>query len=276
MVDYLIVGSGLAGIAVAEQALQHNRSVLVIDDGKHNSSRVAAGLYNPVILKRLSGISQAQQQLDVMNRFYDLVEEKLRARFRYPLPTLRKFFSVEEQNNWFLASDKPALTPFLSTKLVKEEFKGIDSPFGFGEVLQTGFVETGQLLSHYHQYLESSGLLLRETFDHEKLEQRNAYVEYGDLRAKHIVFAEGFGIHANPFFNYLPLAGTKGELLVVHAPDLELDVVVNTNLFILPVGNHLYKVGATYNWTDKTDIPTPEGKAELIERLKKLSIVILK
>lgn len=270
MTDYLIIGSGLAGIAFAECALQNGKSILVFDNDSQNSSKVAAGLYNPVILKRFSGLSEAQEHLNQMNEFYKRLHDKLQLRFNHPMPTLRKFFSVEEQNNWFLASDKPALSPFLSTSLVMKNYKGIDSPFGFGEVLQTGYVSTADLLQQYHHYLSENGLLLVESFDHALLEIHHGSVSYKDISAKNIVFAEGFGIHANPFFNYLPLDGTKGELFIIKAPELDLDVILNTSVFILPMGNHLYKVGATYNWTDKTDMPTEEGKAELIGRIREI------
>ena len=33
---------------------------------------------------------------------------------------------------------------------------------------------------------------------------------------------------------------------------------------------NIYKVGATYNWNDKTDLPTIEGKTELIERINEI------
>jgi UDP-galactopyranose mutase len=56
MIDYLIIGSGLAGIGFSEIALQHNKSILVLDDNSQSSSRIAGGLYNPVILKRFSEV----------------------------------------------------------------------------------------------------------------------------------------------------------------------------------------------------------------------------
>ena len=97
-----------------------------------------------------------------------------------------------------------------------------------------------------------------------------SHLEYQNLKAKHIVFAEGFGMHSNPFFNYLPLDGTKGELFIIRAAELDLDVIINTSVFILPLGNNLFKVGATYNWDDKTSKPTAEGKQELIDRIKEI------
>jgi len=270
MIDYLIIGSGLAGISFSEMALRNNKSIMVLDNSSQNSSKIAGGLYNPVILKRFSEVSQAQEHLLIMNDFFVALKDKLKIQFDYKLPILRKFFSIEEQNNWFLACDKVNLAPFLSTKLISRKYTSIDSPFGYGEVLQTGYVDTALLLNKYKEYLISNKMFLEHSFDYAFLQEEEGFVRYKDIVAKHIIFAEGFGLHANPYFNYLPLDGTKGELFIIKADALDLDVIINTSVFILPLGKGLFKVGATYNWADKTDRPTEEGKAELTERIKEI------
>lgn len=269
-IDYIIVGCGLAGIAFAETCLQNNKTILVFDDNSQTSSTIAAGLYNPVILKRFSGLQDAQSQIVLLNVFYKSIEEKLKIQFDFKIPILRKFFSIEEQNNWFAASDKPDLSPFLSLDVIKTKYSGIDSPFDFGEVLQTGYVDTALLLKLYHSYLSENNLFKNQAFDYNKIRFENDNVFYNNIKTANIVFAEGFGAHSNPFFNDLPLQGTKGELFIIKAPNLNLDVIVNTSVFILPLGNDFFKVGATYNWTDKTNSPTEEGKQELIERIKEI------
>ena len=270
MIDYLIIGSGLAGISFAEIALRNDKSILVLDNNSQNSSKIAGGLYNPVILKRFSEVWQAQEQLVLMNEFYTLLEKKLNCKVDFKSPILRKFFSVEEQNNWFAASDKVALAPFLSTELIFKKYIGIDSPYGYGEVLQTGYVDTALLLNKYREYLKHNNLFQEESFEYDALVIYSNSIQYKNIHAKHIIFAEGFGMHANPYFNQLPLDGTKGELFIIKAPELDLDVIVNTSVFILPLGNDLFKVGATYNWKDKTDLPTEEGKIELVDRIKEI------
>lgn len=270
MIDYIIVGSGLAGISFSEIALLNGKNVIVFNNDSQNSSKIAGGLYNPVILKRFSEVWQAQEQLKLMIDFYSNLSNKIENKFDFKIPILRKFFSIEEQNNWFAASDKKTLAPFLSTNLCFSKYEGIDSPFGYGEVLQTGYVDTGLLISKYQEYLSALHALKLETFDYDALIIKENCVRYKDIEAKHIVFAEGFGLHANPFFNELPLDGTKGELFIIKAPDLKLDVIVNTSVFILPLGKNLFKVGATYNWKDKTDLPTQEGKIELMDRIKEI------
>ena len=270
MLDYLIVGSGLAGISFAEMALQNGKSILVLDNNSQNSSKIAGGLYNPVILKRFSEVGQAKEHLLVMNVFFSALEQKLNTQLDFKTPILRKFFSIEEQNNWFSASDKVNLAPYLSTRLITKKYEFIDSPFGYGEVLQTGYVDTALLLDRYKNYLIQNQLFLEESFEYKLLQEETNGIQYKDIQARHIIFAEGFGMHANPYFLDLPLDGTKGELLIIKAPLLNLDVILNTSVFILPLGNDLFKIGATYNWDDKTALPTEAGKNELVERIKEI------
>jgi glycine/D-amino acid oxidase-like deaminating enzyme len=270
MIDYIIVGSGLAGISFSEFSLLSDKKIIVFSDDSQNSSKIAGGLYNPVILKRFSEVWQAKEQLDIMALFYLNLYKKIDVKFDFKIPILRKFFSIEEQNNWFSSSDKIALAPFLSTTLCFKKYAGIDSPFGYGEVLQTGYVDTALLVSKYEEYLLCHQILKKEKFEYDAIVINSDSVSYKGIEAKHIVFAEGFGMHDNPFFNELPLDGTKGELFIIKAPLLKLDVIINTSVFILPLGNDLFKVGATYNWKDKTSLPTEEGKTELIERIREI------
>jgi glycine oxidase len=270
MKDFIIVGGGLAGISFAETAYFNNKSFIVISDTSHNSSLVAAGIYNPVILKRFSLPQNSQLHLDYMKPFYNVIEKRLNIKFDFELPVYRKFASVEEQNDWFTAADKPALAPFLDTQIIHDKYDYLPSPFGFGKVLRTGYVDTDVLTEGYHDFLKQQDCLLKEIFNYNSLNISEDSVTYKDIRAKHIIFAEGFGLHSNPYFRYLPLDGTKGELLVIKAPELKLNVAVNAGVFILPMGNDIYKVGATYEWEDKTAVPTDAGKAELVEKLNEV------
>ena len=270
MIDYLIVGGGIAGLCFAELCFQNNKSFRLITDDSQNSSRIAGGLYNPVILKRFTGLEDATQQLNYLDEFYSNVECRTGVKINFPMPLLRKFFSIEEQNNWFQAADQPKLAPFLSTELVKKKISGIDAPFDYGKVLRTGYLDTALFLKSYHSYLQKIDLFKDETFDYSKLIINDDAIEYKDISARKIIFAEGFGIHANPYFNHLPLDGTKGELFIIKAPGLNLIDILNTSVFILPLGDDLFKVGATYNWEDKTDIPTEKGRDELVLRIKEI------
>lgn len=270
MTDYLIVGCGLAGIAFAETALNAGKTIMVVDDAQNTSSAVAAGLYNPVILKRFSGLQHAQQQLTVLQDFYKRLEAKIGTQVNHRMPVWRKFQSIEEQNNWFAAADKPSMRDFMSTALRFETLPHIASPFGYGEVLQTGFVDTRLLIQAYKAFLREHHSLVDFSFDYTHLCLTADGVRYGDIYARQVVFAEGFAVKQNPFFASQLLNGTKGELLLIKAHALQQDVVVKAGLFILPMGAGLFKVGATYEWTDKTAQPTQAAREELIAKLEEI------
>lgn len=270
MLDYLIVGSGLAGLSFARYCQLNQKSFLIIDAQENSASRIAGGMYNPVVLKRFTAIWQSKEQLEIANEFYPVLEKYLNKKFYFPIPIYRKFASVEEQNNWFLACDCLETEPFLNFKIKNISFSHISSPFGYGEVYDTGYLDVKHFVDSYQSYLLLKKLLKKEIFDYTQLKIHADFLEYQNIKARNIIFAEGFSLKNNPYFNYLPLDGTKGELLYVKIPDLKLDKIVKSKVFLIPVGNDIYKVGATYNWVDKTQTPTKEGYEELIEGLEKL------
>lgn len=269
-VDYIIVGIGLAGISFCEQLKANNKTFIVFDDKSQKSSTVAGGLYNPVVLKRFTSVWKSKEQLDIALPFYETIEKQLGVKLDYKIPVYRKFASLEEQNDWFAASDKPKLSEFLSTDIVKNKNPFINADFGFGEVLQTGRIDVKKLVEAYKTYLSKEKSIIEDAFIYEALKDEDTYIQYKNIKAKYIVFAEGFGVVKNPFFKDLPLVQTKGELLTIKAPLLKIDYVLKAGVFLIPLGNDLYLVGATYEWNDTSQKITEKAKEELLSKLNKV------
>ena len=268
--DYIIVGLGLAGLAFAEELVKAGKTFLVFEDNSQSSSLVAGGVYNPVILKRFTPVWNAKEQLEVALPFYESLEKKLKTQLDYKFSTRKVFKSIEEQNNWYLASDKPLLSDYMNPEIISEKIDAIQGDFGFGEVYQTGRIDTLSLINNYRAYLTDQNLIRYEKFEHSQINFSDNDIHYKEIVTNRIVFCEGFGIIQNPFFNYLPLNEAKGETLTIHAPALNVDFLIKSTIFVLPMGNDLYKVGATFNWTDKTSDATQEGRDELVEKLEKV------
>ncbi|WP_299670336.1 FAD-binding oxidoreductase [uncultured Polaribacter sp.] len=269
-VDYIIVGLGLAGLAFVEALIAANKTFIVFEDDSQTSSLVAGGVYNPVILKRFSPVWNAKEQLAVALPFYESLEKKFNLKFDEKFLIKKVFKSIADQNNWFAAFDKPTVAPFLDAKLDKENYSGVIADYHFGNVNEAGRIDTHKLVATYRKYLQENNWIRFEKFNHKNIVFKTNSVEYQDLEATKIVFAEGFGLKENPYFNHLPLEEVKGEIITIHAPELEIDFLLKSTLFVLPLGDHLYKVGATFNHADKTSQPSKEGKEELVEKLKKV------
>jgi glycine oxidase len=96
------------------------------------------------------------------------------------------------------------------------------------------------------------------------------YFEVGRSKASKLVFCEGVHIRNNPWFQWVKMAPVKGELILIHAPSLSEELILDKKVFVLPFGNQRFKVGSTYEWSDLTEIPTENGKLSITERLDKV------
>ena len=269
-VDYIIVGLGLAGIAFCEALETAGKTFVVFDNGVGGASRVAAGLYNPVILKRYTLPWKAIEQFDLAIPFYKKIEQKLGFQCMEAMPVRKVFSSIEDQNNWFSASDKPSLERFISPKIIPNTHDTIKAPYDYGEVLETGRIMIKKLQLEYKHYLEANDAFTKVSFVHSNIAFKEGYAVYENYQATRIVFAEGYGIKENSFFKTLPLIGNKGEYIIIKAPDLKLTAALKSSFFVVPLGDDTYKVGASYNWIDKDIAPSTAAREEIIEKMKTL------
>lgn len=272
-VDYIIVGQGLAGTILAQSLLKRGKSIIVIDDAKVNiASKVAAGLYNPVVFKRLLKSWKIDDLLLYMDSFYPEMEELLGARFYFSKRLLKPFAEEQEKTLWFKKTEE-SIGKYLSKNIVEGDLNGIISnPLGISEVLHSGNLDATKFLNGYQAFLKKNDLFLEEKFDHSQIQIHEKGVTYKKITARKIIFCEGYKAIENPYFKWLPFKLTKGETLTVKLSDKFIipdDIVINKAVFILPLGNNTYKVGATYEWDDLTENITEKGKIDLVEKLKK-------
>jgi glycine/D-amino acid oxidase-like deaminating enzyme len=267
--DYLIVGSGLSGVMLCEALRKRGKSFKVISNKSQQASIVASGLYNPVVLKRFNKAWDAEKHLPVAMSAYEELELFLGIKIDYKLPIYRLFSSIEEQNNWIIASDKIPLKPYLISNIKSNINQNIYAPYGYGEVKNTGRIDTKLLLESYSNVLNNEKLISHESFEYDKLKISNKLV-YKAIESENIIFSEGFGVRQNPFFNYLPIEGTKGELIIINAPKLNSEVIIKSSVFIIPIGKNNYLVGSTYAWDDFNNDPTINAKNKLLNKLDKL------
>ncbi len=246
---------------------------MVIDSPERSSTRVSAGIINPMVLKRFTPVWNARQHINTAIPFYQCIEKKLKAAIFQPLPMFRIFTSVEEQNNWMVASDKKELSGFLHPEIIKNTNPFINAPYGMGKVHFSGTVNTQQLVTKYQNYLSQNNTLLTESFYYEQLIEKKEGFEYKNILAKKIVFSEGFSARNNPFFKKELVIPNKGEFITISAPKLQLHALLKSSIFVVPLGGDLYKIGATYNREDTTLSVTQKAGDELIAKFKKISSV---
>ncbi|MEL6811295.1 MAG: FAD-dependent oxidoreductase [Bacteroidota bacterium] len=269
-VDYIIVGLGIAGICFCEELERQGKSFVVFDASEpKGATSVAGGVVNPVVLKRFTPVWNVSPFLKEAFPFYQDLNTKLQADFLDEVCIDRVFKNRQEQNDWLVASDGVKLSTFLSAQIISNANPSVDAPFGLGRVGKAFRMNTTALLNDYRAYLEEKDCLIPEAFKYGELVSKETLL-YQNYKATSLVFAEGASVVNNPYFVIDSIIPKKGEYIVIKAPELKLQNIVKGPFFVIPLGEDLYKVGATFAHGDMAPTITEEGKMQLVAALEKL------
>jgi len=268
MKDLLIVGFGLAGLSVAKHAKDMNLSFDIITNHSQKSSRIAGGIINPVAVKRMKPVWQIERFLDYAKFFYKDLKKDLKTSIYKDISLQVFIHNIEQENNWFEACDNPRLQAFLNPKLKVVS----DSPLKahkFG-LIKAGLVHLTELFSASEQYFKSHDMLSFDRFQYNKIKIVNDSVQYKNQTYKYIIFCDGFGVTQNPYFNNLGIYGNKGDYLIIKSEKLQQKHVCKAKYFLIPLGDDLYKFGATYQRRLLNHSPSNEAKSQMIKALENM------
>ena len=267
----LIVGFGIAGLSLVHQLRRNNISFNVIDSPENSSSLVAGGVMNPTVLKRYNMSWEGKDFSDYALSFYQEISNFLNYDVYCEMAINRIFPSSNEHNKWSEASDKHDLNYYLNKDLELKKSNEINTPYGIGTLKNVGRLDFKQIILKYREVLKND--YKKEEFQYSKLKFSNDEVVYNNDSYNNIIFCEGYSMKNNPFFNYLPLTGNKGEMLIIRSSMLSEKAIWKSKFFIVPLGQSLFWVGATFNHIDKTTEKSLSAKNELLSELnQKLNI----
>lgn len=262
-VDYIIVGQGFAGSFFAFELLKNKQSFILIDHFQLNASHIAAGVYNPVVLKRFAPIWNAHNQIEFLEKKTLELESFLSISLLNPHSVARIFHDEEEKQIWLNKANNKEINPFLNSQIL-EKPSNITAPFGMGLVNKSGRIDAPLLIEKFRNYLIKNNRLLNNSFQHTQLQCLSTGFQYGTIQAAKIVFAEGMGVAHNPFFNYLPIYPNKGECLEVHIEAPLEDYIYKKKSFLFARAPHTFYVGGSYSLTELSQQPTSTVRKTLL------------
>ncbi|HYK56462.1 MAG TPA: FAD-dependent oxidoreductase, partial [Flavisolibacter sp.] len=108
------------------------------------------------------------------------------------------------------------------------------------------------------------------TFNFSNLKLTENGIQYEDIQARHLIFCEGWQAVRNPYFGWLPLSINKGEVLEIGVQNFPTGCIYNKGVYVVPLGEERWKVGATYNWREPNEEPTEAGREELLGKVNQL------
>jgi len=283
--DYAIIGGGLAGSVLYNSFKKLNVSVLLIDNSPEiSSSLVAAGIYNPIVFKRLTKSWNIDYLLEDLNDFYGNFENQNQIKIHFKSNIFKIIANNEEKDFWIKKSKEQDLSIYLNSNIIYKFDEILHLNSGLGQIYNSGYVDVYNFIQqskknaklnneYYNDYFEFKSLVIQD-------DNKFTYKNYS---FKNIIFSEGYQAQNNPYFDKIKFKLTKGELLIIDIIDFDdiekineiKNYILNKNLFLLPffdstLNKILFKVGATYEWEDLEETITEKGKKEILDKLEKI------
>jgi len=264
--DVIIIGQGLAGTVLSITLQQRGKRVVVFDVPRAGrASEVAAGLVNPVALRRTVLTWRASEMLAIAGAFYRDLGLEYDQPFWHPMPLVAIFPTAQEAGIWQLRTKDPETARFVRMDTAAHQvLDALPQPYGRGVIDRCAWVDVKGMLIAHRAILSAEGSL------------REVRVDAADIMR----YADGMGVQdcsapvlvhcGGPFASVPGLVPVKGEGLTVRIPGLDLDRILHRGVFLLPVGDEVYRVGATFAWDDVWSGPSEEARRYLLDRTERL------
>jgi len=260
MTDFLIIGQGLAGTILSHKLQSEGYSITHIDDShKSASSKVAAGIINPVTGRRFVKSWIIDELLPEAIQTYQELEQLLDIELISKLNIIRALLSIKHENDWFARLDDILYKHYLLSKSELGTYESIlNGGLAYGEITNSYQIDIQLLIKAYQSYLEQQKKLYTDQFDYQELQIKEDLIVYKTLEAKAIIFCEGYKAIDNPYFNYLPFEPVKGEVVYLESESIPRNKMLRHEQYIVPLSDGTYWSGGGYDRINLNQLPTQE------------------
>lgn len=256
----LVIGAGLAGIAVSERLLERGIDFQILNSvNRPSSTEAATGMFNPIVFKRINLSWMVDELIPELRSFYDSIGKRLGKGYLEPIEFSKCIPSDDYAHLWNKRASQEEYEKYISA--VRNNL---------GDIHHAGILDCSTMMADYQAYLNTESKVINSDFDSRDLTfQKDGITLKGEFY-DHAIFCEGAYAEQNPFWNWLPFKLCKGEMIVIKTELEVCSTVLNNVLNIIPMGNCLYKLSSTYGWEDMTWESTNEAKLELTQAFKEV------
>jgi glycine oxidase len=249
--EWTIVGQGLAGTCLAWQLWRRGVAFTLLDRDTGGSSRVAAGMVNPITGKNFEPSWRIADFLPEALEFYAAAEQRIGRQVWYPFPVLRLAGSDKEWRKIVSKLESPDVAPWVAGE--------VEPPAGWVgavEVRGGGRLDTRAFLDGSREFFKELGCF------------RIGALDPDDFRAGEIRCEGAAGLFQG---RYGPHRCAKGEILTVRASGWdEHQIRIGAGGWLVPQGGGLFKAGSTYEWNELDEVPTLSGRLRVEEIARRL------
>lgn len=277
IIRFLILGQGLAGTLTGYRLEKAGHPVHYVDaPAQTAASGVAAGIVNPITGRRFVKSWRIDELLPAAKALYQRLEGDLGVKLWYEQPLIRTLYHRGDLNDWQARSADSGYPEYMDDAPDIGRIPELTAPvFSYAGVRRAARVDVAAMVHTFRDKLVREGRFRAEVFDYAQIPgilgadagAGEGTKSHPAFTYDHVICCEGWRGRFNPWFNYLPHGGNKGEVLIVKTEAPLLERMFKHRVFLVPLADGTYWVGATSENKFTDDSPTPGNRSFLADRL---------
>jgi len=258
--DFLIVGGGIAGTTLAWKLHERGLDFALLDKIQEgNSSRVSAGLINPVTGMRFVLSWKFSQLENCFLPFYQKLSSQFQTDLLVEMPLYQQLNGEADANQWMAKSQDIYYEQYLERVYHSKAIPSLQNiPFDatVGVIKKAYRLDVQKYLTSVSSHLTNSGIWFEEVCDPNAWHYENQTWCNGNFAArKAVIFAEGYHAAYNPFWKNVPIIPLKGECSFFFSDSMTLNGILKLNYTIVPLGQHAFWCGSSFKPNDDSLFP---------------------
>lgn len=261
----LIIGQGLAGSALALAFRKRSQEVVVVNDPENEgASRVAAGLITTLAGRSMNPAWRQEAYLPEALQMYRELEQQTNESFLEMMPIIRPFESTQQKEKFDKKKEQKAQWLVDNDEIPN----ALHADFGYFTMKDSGRLDTVKYLDVIRELLGSD--YLSESFNENELKLIDNGVLWKDKEYSKVIYCNGIESFSSKFWSMIPNRSAKGEMLTVKFERLDDKVILSRNGWIVPLGDGVWKTGATYTRGLLDAKHTKMAQREIMEKIEAL------
>lgn len=259
-----IIGQGLAGSLLALMLHEKGIPFVVQDTALPGAATpVAPGIVNPLAGRNFRPPEQIDELLEDVASAMQLIHTHLGINVWNPCPILRMFAEPTQIDRFEKTVSAAETEAFVQERFLENSFPYLNDVFGSFLTKRGGWANLPLLGSAMRDWLRQEGKLIDAEWDPAATAEDPNEV---------LCFCEGWQVANNPHWAFIPHNPAKGEMLIVRFEQpLPRDRIYNQSCWVQPFEDDLWRVGATYSWSNFKGGPSLDGANDLQDRLHLLT-----
>ena len=193
--EYIIIGQGLAGSALAWTLYFNNKSFIIIDsESDISASKAALGIYNPITGRKNIKTWNAEILFKELETFYKKVEKSLKTKILYEKDIYRPFNDNKDVNDW-------------DTRLGNNKYKKYLKKIDKNGIITvgSGYLNVKKYLKDTKKYFQCLGRYKVDNIKNEDLLNKNNNIVIEGYNSEKIVMCRGINEKKINLFSEIPL-----------------------------------------------------------------------